>query len=224
MSNLFMHLTNYAVNKENENFKMAKGMNDDTSHKRTLKKVFERLKEDGLDTEKCMSEIKDIITKTLITIQHELAHNYRTCQPADLESLMCFEILGFDIILDDKGKPLLLEVNQAPSFATDSPLDYEIKKGLFVDTFRLLGLSVEKKKAKVKRLYEEKKDRMLTKLTLKQKNVQRRHAINEFKKEQDIFEAANLGRFEKIYPLPVKEAADNNLKAQENPRMSLTQK
>lgn len=91
---------------------------------------------------------------------------------------MCFEILGFDIILNEKAKPILLEVNQAPSFATDSPLDYEIKRGLFQDTFRLLNLSVEKKKAKVKRLFEEKKDRMLTKLTLKQKNQQRRVAVN----------------------------------------------
>ena len=116
---------------------------------------------------------------------------------------MCFEILGFDVILDSKGKPFLLEVNQAPSFATDSPLDYEIKKGLFVDTFRLLGLSVEKKRAKLRRLYEEKKERMMTKLSLKQKHQQRSQAVKEFKKEQDIFEAANKGRFEKIYPLPV---------------------
>ena len=63
-----MHLTNYAVNKENENFKMAKNMNDDTGHKRTLAKVLERLKSDGLDTEKIMGEIKEVITKTLITI------------------------------------------------------------------------------------------------------------------------------------------------------------
>ena len=207
-----MHLTNYAVNKENENFKMATSMNDETAHKRTLKTVLDRLKTEGLDPDKIMGEIKDVIIKTLITIQQELAHNYRTCQPADLESLMCFEILGFDIILDRAGKPILLEVNQAPSFATDSPLDYEIKKGLFVDTFRLLGLTVEKKKAKVKRLYEEKKDRMMTKLTLKQKNIQRRQAIAEFKKEQDVFEAANHGRFEKIYPLPVKDAGDSNAK------------
>ena len=41
---------------------------------------------------------------------------------------MCFEILGFDIILNEDLKPFLLEVNQAPSFSTDSPLDYEIKK------------------------------------------------------------------------------------------------
>ena len=83
---------------------------------------------------------------------------------------MCFEILGFDIILDKNCKPYLLEVNHAPSFATDSPLDYEIKHSLFCDTFRLLGLSVAKKKAKVKQLYEDKKNRMLVKLTFKQKN------------------------------------------------------
>ena len=43
LNNLFMHLTNYAVNKEAENFKMAKSTNDDTGHKRTLTKVLERL-------------------------------------------------------------------------------------------------------------------------------------------------------------------------------------
>ena len=68
MNNFFMHLTNYAVNKDNENFKMAKSMNDDTSHKRTLKKVLERLKQNGLDTDKVMGETKDVIVKTLITI------------------------------------------------------------------------------------------------------------------------------------------------------------
>ena len=62
---------------------------------------------------------------------------------------MCFELLGFDIILTDKCKPLLLEVNHAPSFATDSPLDYEVKRNLFVDMFSLLGLTLERKKAKL---------------------------------------------------------------------------
>ena len=59
---------------------------------------------------------------------------------------MCFEILGFDIIIDKDFKPLLLEVNHAPSFGTASPLDFEIKHALFRDTFKLLGLSIEKKK------------------------------------------------------------------------------
>lgn len=62
---------------------------------------------------------------------------------------MCFEVLGFDIILDDNLEPILLEVNHAPSFATDSPLDHDLKRSLFIDMFTLLGLSVNRKKEKL---------------------------------------------------------------------------
>jgi hypothetical protein len=58
---------------------------------------------------------------------------------------MCFEILGFDVFLDEKLKPWILEVNHAPSFTTDSPLDFKIKKCLITDTLRLLNLSQQKK-------------------------------------------------------------------------------
>jgi tubulin polyglutamylase TTLL6/13 len=64
---------------------------------------------------------------------------------------MCFEILGFDIMIDKDCKPLLLEVNHAPSFGTASPLDYDIKHALFRDTFKLLGMTVEKKRDIIKR-------------------------------------------------------------------------
>lgn len=47
---------------------------------------------------------------------------------------MCFELLGFDIIIDRNLKPYLLEVNHAPSFNTDTPLDYLVKKQLLIDT------------------------------------------------------------------------------------------
>ena len=55
---------------------------------------------------------------------------------------------------------MLLEVNHAPSFATDSPLDYDIKKSLFVDMFPMLGLSIDRKKEKLMGVYEEKLQRM----------------------------------------------------------------
>ena len=80
---------------------------------------------------------------------------------------MCFELLGFDIILDKNLKPSLLEVNSAPSFATESPLDYDIKRGLFVDMFGILGLSLERKKQKLMAVYQEKLDRMMNKVTVK---------------------------------------------------------
>jgi len=58
---------------------------------------------------------------------------------------MCFEILGFDIIIDNKGKPLLLEVNHAPSFNVDTALDSNVKKNLLIDTFKILNCTVKEK-------------------------------------------------------------------------------
>ena len=118
---------------------------------------------------------------------------------------MCFEILGFDIILDKNCKPYLLEVNHAPSFATDTPLDYEIKKKLFQDTFQLLGLSVERKRAKVLKMFEDRKNRMTQKLTLKQKHQQKKILQEAFKKESEEFEKKNLGNFDRIYPLALED-------------------
>lgn len=49
-------------------------------------------------------------------------------------------------MLDEKFKPYLLEINHAPSFTTDSPLDEKIKGQVIYDTLNLLGLSQKRKK------------------------------------------------------------------------------
>ena len=56
---------------------------------------------------------------------------------------MCFEILGFDILLDSNLKPWLLEINHTPSFTTDTPLDKKIKKSLIKDTLTTLNITVD---------------------------------------------------------------------------------
>ena len=72
---------------------------------------------------------------------------YKSCQPEDTENSMLFEILGFDVMIDHKGKPWLLEVNHSPSFKTEANLDYKIKKALITDTFRLLNINPTRKEA-----------------------------------------------------------------------------
>jgi len=51
---------------------------------------------------------------------------------------MCFEVLGFDVMIDYKFRPILIEVNHAPSFNTDSQLDMTIKHKMLSDTFGML--------------------------------------------------------------------------------------
>jgi tubulin polyglutamylase TTLL6/13 len=54
--------------------------------------------------------------------------------------------LGFDIMLDRKLKPWLLEVNHLPSFNHDTPIDKQVKTDLIRDMFTILQMSVEHRK------------------------------------------------------------------------------
>jgi tubulin polyglutamylase TTLL6/13 len=147
-----------------------------------------------------MSDIKDTIVKSLLVVQPSLAHTYRSCQPDDVENSMCFEILGFDIFLDNKLKPWILEVNHAPSFVCDTPLDTKIKKGLLTDVVKLLNLSISKKqKFKREKANEFQKRALKGKIRM---TVKERDVIKEKKnRKRDKFEKNNQGGFELIYPL-----------------------
>jgi hypothetical protein len=59
----------------------------------------------------------------------------------------CFELFGFDVLLDKALKPWLIEVNVACSLASSSPLDKWIKNMLMTDLFHLIGLVPFHKKA-----------------------------------------------------------------------------
>ena len=67
----------------------------------------------------------------------------------------CFEIYGFDILIDQTFRPWLLEVNVSPSLSSSSPMDKYIKTLLLSDTFYLVGFrlfdrkQLEKEKAKI---------------------------------------------------------------------------
>ena len=56
---------------------------------------------------------------------------------------MCFEILGFDFLIQKDEKVFLLEVNHSPSFKCDSPLDQLLKSNLIVDTINLMDINTQ---------------------------------------------------------------------------------
>uniref|UniRef100_A0A8C0EJK1 Uncharacterized protein n=1 Tax=Bubo bubo TaxID=30461 RepID=A0A8C0EJK1_BUBBB len=106
LGDICMHLTNYAINKHNENF-----VQDDTmgSKRYCLVQVPQRLLHTPQGS--CIWD-PDIIIKTLISAHPVVKHNYQSCFPNRTTGCACFEILGFDILLDRKLKPWLLEVRK----------------------------------------------------------------------------------------------------------------
>lgn len=142
LSNICMHLTNYAINKNSEKFEFnIDAEKSFTGHKRSLSVFMEKLSEQGHNSEALWQEIGNIVNKTLCVAQPSLSHLYRSSQPNDLTGSICFQILGFDIFLTDRLRPILLEVNHTPSFTTDTPLDLKIKKMVIGDALKMLGLS-----------------------------------------------------------------------------------
>ena len=65
-------------------------------------------------------------------------------------------------MLDANCKPWLIEVNQSPSFATDSPLDYKTKKAVLADAFSMLNCTVKKRKKIMKKMAARQESRILT--------------------------------------------------------------
>jgi|TARA_B110000285_G_C14944586_1_gene523698 tubulin polyglutamylase TTLL9 len=52
----------------------------------------------------------------------------------------CFELYGFDVLLDENLKPWLIEINSSPSMTANTPTDYETKLGLLEDVFAILDI------------------------------------------------------------------------------------
>ena len=88
----------------------------------------------GIDNDLLWSKIYDVILKGLIAIDGPVQQQLKKLSSRN----NCFELLGFDILIDTDLKPWLMEVNLSPSLACDSPLDLKIKHSCFVDAMNLI--------------------------------------------------------------------------------------
>ncbi|XP_070565987.1 tubulin monoglutamylase TTLL4-like [Ptychodera flava] len=143
LSNKFMHLTNYSINKKNSEFTPNDDENICQGHKWSLKALWGYMRKNGIDSTKVWDSIKDIVVKTII------------CSEAAVNSLVksnvrrrycCHELFGFDVMLDENLKPWIIEVNISPSLHSNSSLDVNIKGQMMKDLLNLAGFQLPDKK------------------------------------------------------------------------------
>ena len=100
----------------------------------------EYFKASGIDYDSIFAQIRGIVVKTMISAQVPNVNGVRN----NVEhASTCYELFGFDILLDANLKPWLMEVNISPSLKTSCEIDQEVKSRLIVDVFNLVGYSVK---------------------------------------------------------------------------------
>ncbi|XP_008326976.1 tubulin polyglutamylase TTLL7 isoform X2 [Cynoglossus semilaevis] len=219
LSQLYMHLTNYSVNKHNENFERDETV--DKGSKRSISWFTEFLRSNDYDVAKFWGDVSELVVKTLIVAEPHVLHAYRMCRPGQPpgSDSVCFEVLGFDIILDRKLKPWLLEINRAPSFGTDQKIDYDVKKGVLLNALKLLNIRASDKKRNLaqqkaeaqRRLYGHGSMKKLSatssdwekqRHTLERRREELRERLAQVRKQisREEHEKQHRGNYRRIYP------------------------
>nr|XP_054601526.1 probable tubulin polyglutamylase TTLL9 [Nothobranchius furzeri] len=120
-----MHLTNVSVQKT------APDYNPEKDCKWQLQQLRRYLtaKHGREVVETLFKEIDNIFVRSLQSV-HKVIINDKHC----------FELYGYDILLDQNLKPWLIEVNASPSLAPSSKEDYEMKYRLLEDTLNVVDM------------------------------------------------------------------------------------
>ena len=62
----------------------------------------------------------------------------KSVQAVIINDKHCFEMYGFDILLDANCKPWLIEINASPSLTTTTSTDLDLKMNLLKDVFNIV--------------------------------------------------------------------------------------
>uniref|UniRef100_A0A7S0PTM5 Tubulin--tyrosine ligase-like protein 9 n=2 Tax=Coccolithus braarudii TaxID=221442 RepID=A0A7S0PTM5_9EUKA len=125
LGDTYVHLTNVAVQKTGPGYDAGAGCKWPL---RNLKLYL--IGKFGVQaTDKLFYEIQELVISSLLSVQKVMIHDKH-----------CFEMYGYDILIDDALKPWLIEVNASPSLTADTPQDYELKFGLLDDLYTVIDV------------------------------------------------------------------------------------
>ena len=155
-----VHLTNYSVNVKTEAFAMGQGAEeDDVGHKWSLSALRRHFEEKlGIGFGETWARIKDVVVKTMMCVDDRMNVSAKMHVP---DRRNCYELFGFDVMLDARLKPWLIEVNTGPSLSAPSALDMHIKHRMAANLFNLVGFAPYDRAAMKKTLEERRRARLV---------------------------------------------------------------
>ncbi|KAL5110548.1 putative tubulin polyglutamylase TTLL9 [Taenia crassiceps] len=121
----YVHLTNVAIQKTAPDYDAMKGCKWSICRLRRYllaKHGFEKVI-------KLFREIDTIFIVSLLSVQKAM-----------ISDKHCFELYGYDILVDNALKPWLLEINASPSLTASSNEDYALKVRLLGDTLNVVDM------------------------------------------------------------------------------------
>ena len=137
LEDYYSHLTNSSINKLGASYQKIKEVVGQGC-KWTLSRFFSYLRNWDVDDLLLRQKISHVVILTVLAMAPSVPVAYN-----------CFELFGFDILIDDNLKPWLLEVNYNPALTLDCSTDESVKRSLVHDVIELLylnGLRSEEKK------------------------------------------------------------------------------
>lgn len=127
IDNPFIHLTNVAIQKHNEEYNSKHG---GKWHVQNLRLFLEGTY--GLEaSNRLFSEMDQVIIHSLKSVQNVMINDRH-----------CFECYGYDILIDAELRPWLMEVNASPSLSTTTESDRVMKTCLLRDIYAVVTAGV----------------------------------------------------------------------------------
>ncbi|KAL4234903.1 putative tubulin polyglutamylase ttll9 [Mactra antiquata] len=121
----YVHLTNVAVQKTAPDYDPDKGCKWATQQLRQ----YLTAKHGSDAAQEVFQGIDNIIIKSLQSVQKIIINDKH-----------CFEMYGYDVLLDGNLKPWLIEINASPSLTASGKDDYDLKYGVLNDVLNVLDL------------------------------------------------------------------------------------
>ena len=125
-TNKFIHITNHSLQKKSSKFEQYEYGNEMSYS--DLKKFMEEENIPLSKFEKMIEDMKMLVKISFKSVGNKLLKVY---------PVFCFEIFGYDFILDNDFRPWILEINNNPGLGISSPVIEKLVPRMFDDALRL---------------------------------------------------------------------------------------